>query len=197
MEVVERYCHLRPSSYAKTGLDATVDYPYVDLKLKNTSDYPIFLSTVMVGTELTATMYGYQSPDYDEIELDTEITGTTPMPDAIYEQDDSLKPGEKVLERTGYEGISAIAWRTYYKDGEVVKTEELPSSYYGEVAPIYRVGPEPASTDPKPTPEAEPTPTPEPEPESDPESEPESEPTPEPESTPVPEGSISEDHTSS
>ena len=39
LEVVSRYNHTYPSSYAKIGLDATIDYPYLDLKLKNTTGF--------------------------------------------------------------------------------------------------------------------------------------------------------------
>ena len=63
------------------------------------------------------------------------------MPDAEYEEDDSLKKGEVELDRTGYEGIKAVAWRIYYKNGEEVRREDLPDSYYSEVAPLYKVGP--------------------------------------------------------
>ena len=43
MEVVERYNHKWPSGYVDIGLDATIDYPNLDLKLKNHSAYQMFL----------------------------------------------------------------------------------------------------------------------------------------------------------
>ena len=141
MAVVERYCHLRPSVYVPEGLDATVDYPYVDLKMQNVSGYPIYLAASMEGLELTAAMYGYITDEFDEIRVDSKRTGTVPMPDPIYEEDPSLAKGEIVLDRTGYEGIQAAAWRIYYKDGEEIRREDLPESYYSEVAPIYKIGP--------------------------------------------------------
>lgn len=141
MAVIERYCHLRPSPYVPEGLDATVDYPYVDLRLQNVTAYPIYLSATMEGTRLTATMYGYITDEFDEIKVESERTETIPMPDPEYEEDDSLKKGETKLDRQGYEGIKAAAWRIYYKDGEEVRREDLPESYYSEVAPLYKVGP--------------------------------------------------------
>src|SRR5262249_28583373 len=36
LEIVERQSHSRPSAYTQMGLDATVSYPTVDLKVRNT-----------------------------------------------------------------------------------------------------------------------------------------------------------------
>jgi vancomycin resistance protein YoaR len=41
MKIVERKSHSRPSSYTKLGLDATVAYPRVDLKVMNPFNFPI------------------------------------------------------------------------------------------------------------------------------------------------------------
>jgi vancomycin resistance protein YoaR len=43
VEVMHRKSHSRASSYTKLGLDATVSYPLVDLKLKNNLSFPIMI----------------------------------------------------------------------------------------------------------------------------------------------------------
>lgn len=43
MQIVDRQSHSRPSSYTKLGLDATVSYPKVDLKLKNPFNFPLIV----------------------------------------------------------------------------------------------------------------------------------------------------------
>jgi vancomycin resistance protein YoaR len=43
LEIVERQSHSRPSSYTMPGMDATVAYPIVDLKIKNSLPYPIMI----------------------------------------------------------------------------------------------------------------------------------------------------------
>ena len=43
MDVLERQNHSRPSSYTPPGMDATVSYPVVDLKLKNNFPFPIMI----------------------------------------------------------------------------------------------------------------------------------------------------------
>lgn len=140
MEIVTRWNHLWPSTYCPIGLDATVSYPDLDFKFKNPSKYPVYLITTMSGTKLTATFYGYQSPDYDKIEVTSKQTETIPMPAPIYKKDSTLPVGTTKLDVKGNGGRRATAQRIFYKNGAVVKTEALPSSYYSPVASVYLVG---------------------------------------------------------
>lgn len=106
MEVVERSCHRWPSDYVPIGLDATIDYPGLDLVLKNKSDTQLFLGCTMSGTKLTAKIYGVKSNAYDEIKITSSRGGSS---GSVY---------------------YASAARHYYKGGELIETEELPSSTY-------------------------------------------------------------------
>lgn len=106
MEIVERHCHTFASDYVPTGLDSTIAYPVLDLKMKNTTDYQMFLECKMVDGKLTVTFWGYKDPSYDEIKVANEIS--------------DVEDGE----------FSARAWRVYYKDGKEIKREELGSSQY-------------------------------------------------------------------
>lgn len=161
MEIVARSNHLWVSTYCPIGLDATISYPYLDFKFKNPTQYPVYIVAGMSGTKLTVTFYGYQSPDYDTIQVTSKQTESIPMPAPVYKTDNSLAPGTKKLDVTGNGGKRATAQRIFYKNGSVVKTEALPSSYYSPVAPVYLVGPAaaPAPT-PTPTPPASSAPAP-------------------------------------
>lgn len=117
MQIVERYCHYYQSTYASAGLDATIDYPYLDLKLKNITDYPIYFQCYMSGRTLYCNIYGYQDPSFDEVQIDSYTY------DANREQN----------------YYRAAASRTFLKDGKVVYTEDLPSSTYHYVAPGEKV----------------------------------------------------------
>lgn len=142
MEVVERWYHLQPSDYCTVGLDATVDYPYVDCKLKNNTAYPIYIVSKMEGKELTLKMYGFKDDSYDKIKLEGWYTDFTPKPDPEFKTDNSLKEGEYVRERSGYSGSKAEAKRIWLdKEGNVIKEEALPKSTYSAVSPIFKVGP--------------------------------------------------------
>lgn len=106
LDVEERYNHKWASSYVPTGLDATIDYGNLDLKLSNPTDYQMFLECKLVDSNLYVSFWGYKSPDYDEIKTHNEMT-------------DKNKNSYTVK-----------AWRVYFKDGKEVGRESLGSSTY-------------------------------------------------------------------
>ena len=106
LSIYERAPHERASVYVPTGLDATIDYPNIDLKLENISDYQVFLECKLVNYTLYATFWGVKNPDYDEIKVRNELGETK---------------GSKYY---------VNAYRVYYKDGKKTGEKELPSSYY-------------------------------------------------------------------
>ena len=106
MTIDSRSCHQYASAYVPTGLDATIDYPRLDLKLQNTSGYQMFLECKVDGTTLYATFWGYHSPNYDVIKTRNKV------------------------ESRGDKTYKVRAWRDYYKNGKKVDEEELFTSTY-------------------------------------------------------------------
>ncbi len=53
MEIVERYTHKREIFYAPKGRDATVDYPKLDFKFKNTKPYDVQIRAYTTNNKLT------------------------------------------------------------------------------------------------------------------------------------------------
>ena len=106
MGVEERANHFYTSVYVYGGLDATIDYPNLDLKMKNNSDYQIFVHTWMDGVTLHCEVYGFQPSDWDEIRTESECSWI------------------------GSESFGFEADRVYYKNGKEVKREDLPDSVY-------------------------------------------------------------------
>lgn len=106
MEIVEREPHLWCSYYVYGGLDATIDWGNIDLKLKNNSDYQMFFKCWMDGTQLNIEIYGWQSSEFDEVRTETELD---------WYSSDSY----------GYN-----AYRVFYKNGKEVSREDLPYSVY-------------------------------------------------------------------
>lgn len=105
--IAERHAHAWPAGYATRGFDATVDYPNLDLKLKNNTPYPVYLECYMSGTTLYTNIYGYHSEDYDKITLDHWET--------------TRVEGEYFLEASS---------RTLWKNGQSVRVDSLPISKY-------------------------------------------------------------------
>lgn len=106
MDVEERYCHKWASSYVPTGLDATIDYPNLDLKLSNPTEYQMFMECKLVDSTLYVSIWGCKPDTYDTIKTENKLTS----------QNSS--------------SYSVDAWRVYYKDGKEVDREKLFSSSY-------------------------------------------------------------------
>ncbi len=142
MEIVERDCHSSPSGYCPIGLDATVDYGSIDFRFKNALENPVYIAAWMDGVTLTVSFFGCFPEDWDNIELGSEQTGSEPPRDSVeFEVDGSLAAGQYVRKTSGNNGYYASAWRVFYKNGEQVRTESLPDSYYRSTGKIFLVGP--------------------------------------------------------
>ena len=111
MDVEERACHYYKSTYVDAGRDATIDYGNIDLKLSNPFDYQLFMRCWMDGAELNCEIYGLENPKFDDVEISTT--------DPSYFGN----------------GYTVYTTRYYYKDGEEVDYDELPSSTYYTSAP--------------------------------------------------------------
>ncbi len=107
LAIVMRYNHTYPSTYAKVGFDATVDYPSKDLKLQNNTKYPVYLQCIMDGRKLTVNIYGCPDNTFDEITFESSTL--------------SRVPGSH---------YDVVAYRILWKDGKVIKREQLISSRY-------------------------------------------------------------------
>lgn len=200
MTIVERGCHSVPSSYVPIGQDAAVSYRQLDFQFRNDLSTPIYIAAWMDGTTLYARVYGTKSTEWDSIEVYSKQTGTLARLEKItYQVDNSLAKGEMKLVSQGNYGYTAEAWRDYIKDGEVVKSEAIHSSYYRPTGPTYKMGPgtDPNAT-PTPKPSEEPSASPEPtaeptesataapKPTAEPTAAPTAEPTPAPTAAPTP-----------
>ncbi|WP_072525305.1 VanW family protein [Clostridium sp. Marseille-P3244] len=102
LTIVERSNHSVPSTYVPIGQDAMVNYGTNDLKIRNDYNYPVKFVTYVSGNTLYAEVWGIQPSWFDYIQINSWWTGSR----------------------------SAAANRQYIKNGVVVRTEALPSSYY-------------------------------------------------------------------
>ena len=106
MDIEERSNHKWASAYVPTGLDATIDYPRLDLKLSNPTDYQMFIECKVVDSTLYVSIWGCKSSSYDTIKTHNELTSR------------------------GGDSYTVKAWRVYYKGGKEVDREFLGSSTY-------------------------------------------------------------------
>lgn len=100
LEITERHNHSMMVGYIPAGMDATIAESYLDLKFKNSTDYPIKIVADSAGGKLTFSIMGY-NPDNISVEL-----------------------------VRGGGGFNYTLTRIVKKDGEIIKRENMKSSKY-------------------------------------------------------------------
>lgn len=100
LEILERHNHSMMVSYMPAGLDATISQGALDLRLKNSTSYPVKFSAQASGGVLTFSIWGY-NPDQISVEI--------------------VRSGG---------GYSYSATRIVKKNGEVIHREPLGTSRY-------------------------------------------------------------------
>lgn len=159
--IVERWAHgYVVSWYGEPGLDATIYTPDVDFKFRNdTSAYLLIQAEADTKTgTLTFRFYGTK-PDRTVEIVERKVENVQPPPPPIYQEDPSLKPGEKKQVDWAKEGKDVTIKRVV-KQGDKILYEDVFVSKYKPWAAVYLVGPQ----TPVPTPSPTPTPTPQPTP---------------------------------
>ncbi|MGN1020910.1 MAG: VanW family protein [Aristaeellaceae bacterium] len=131
LEIVERSPHAWPSTYVEKGMDATVNWPNLDFKFKNNTDWPVFIVAYYKSRKVTVELYGMGLGDGVTIDLESEVIRTIePSSEIKYVQNTSLPPGtqqETIKARTGYEVVTYQVW---YQNGKEVDRVQLCKSTY-------------------------------------------------------------------
>ena len=143
LEIVERHSHAWPSDYISPGLDATVDWPALDLKFKNDTDYQIVIVAWWDPSDYTcnAQIYGKKLPDGKSIETRSEIVSRTPAGETEYIADPSLPVGERKTLRNAHDGITAYAYKVWSDaDGNEIDRVYYNSTYYNSYGARIAIG---------------------------------------------------------
>lgn len=150
LEIMDRQSHSKPSSYVKLGLDATVSFPLVDLKIKNSLSFPVMI-------------HAY-SPKPTSIRV--EILGGDPVATVDYHYGVSksegfmrrivvrpdYEPGRRVLHQKGSVGMDVNSLvRIRWNDGRVEERHYF--SGYRPFPEIYWIAPGLGSEELPPLPE--------------------------------------------
>ena len=114
LEIVRSTPHSRPSSYIPMGLDSTVVYPSVDLKLRNPYDFPIVIHYVVNQGSVKVELLGKELPYHAAFER--EILSETAFPTTT-RQDPEMPAGQKIVDQEGYPGYR-IKRRRYLFTGK-------------------------------------------------------------------------------
>ncbi|NLH97185.1 MAG: vanomycin resistance protein VanB [Clostridiaceae bacterium] len=139
LKVTEREHHSMPLSYISPGRDATITESSIDFRFVNNMEHPVLISANVKGNKLTISILGKKRDDGTEFRLRTKTVGIyRPKPEKIV-LDETLEPGQKVVERKAKNGIRVILYRDSYKNGVLQWSEKLTEDYYRPVQGITRV----------------------------------------------------------
>ena len=109
------------------GLDATVVWPYVDLKLKNPYDFPIAIRYRVARGEAHVEVLGKERP-YDKVTFERNVDERLDF-ETITREDDEIAIGHMVVDQPGYPGYNVSRRRIFFKDGKVVKSNRWKLQY--------------------------------------------------------------------
>jgi vancomycin resistance protein YoaR len=141
LRITERTNHALYISHYPQGRDATVNYPDLDLKFVNDTDRWLLLRTFVGSSSLTVNLYG--TPVHRRVESSTSplrVTGIIPVKKEV---DESLDPGEKVVEYTGVPPQATSVTRDVYTEsGKLLYHDTWYSSYRAEPK-VVKLGPTP------------------------------------------------------
>jgi vancomycin resistance protein YoaR len=130
LDIVERINHSRPSGYIHLGLDATVVFPTVDLKLRNPYDFPVVIHAVVDKGTLAFEILGREKPA--RVDYDTVTVGTSSFKRKV-EEDAGVKEGAVVVKQKGIRGVSVRKTRTIHlamgRDRVEVSTDVYPPTF--------------------------------------------------------------------
>ena len=143
LDVIERLPHSRPSAYITMGLDATVVYPVVDLKIRNPYDFPVVVHSHVEGNTVFFELFGKDRPA--NVVFKREIVATRPYPRKVEEK--KGMPRDRVVRKQhGIPGYKIKRTRMIaYGDGSSRKEENV--DIYWPTFELYLVAP---GVDPEP-----------------------------------------------
>jgi vancomycin resistance protein YoaR len=135
LDIVERKPHTRPSFYIKMGMDATVVYPTITLKLKNPFDFPIVLHETVQGGVVRAEILGpRRTRDVTFVRRIDEV-----VPFVEREAPDSKVPvGKRVLAQRGIPGFKVTRYRIVRDGASAVREHD--TDVYPPTTQIWHVG---------------------------------------------------------
>ena len=136
--IVERHNHSNYMASYPDGLDASISWPYMDLKFKNDTDHYLLLLCDYTDTTLTCSLWGinpgyeveYETVDWQEGGKATERTETDP----------ELPEGYEDIKSYGKDGHSIVIERKVYDSAGNLHREDTLESVYQPSATVTVVG---------------------------------------------------------
>jgi vancomycin resistance protein YoaR len=134
-DVLERLPHSRPSAYIPMGLDSTVVFPSVDLKVRNPHPFPVVVHAKTDGNKLRIELLGKMRPV--DVAFGRELVSTVAYKRKVVEEP-TLSGKTVLVKQHGIKGYRIKRSRLLkYPDGTSKKEEA--TDFYPPTTEIYHV----------------------------------------------------------
>ena len=137
--IVKRYPHAWPSDYVPRGEDATVDWPSVDLVMRNDGETPLFVTAWYENQRVTVEVYGMSLGEGVTIDLASETIYVDKVKeeDTVYNYNPNLPLGTTNKIKNAHEGYRTQTYKIWLVNGQEVKREAFYTSDYRKINPTY------------------------------------------------------------
>ena len=143
LKIVLRYAHMFDPGYMPvTGCDATVSWGGPDFAFRNDTDYPIKIVTSYNDdtNELTVTIMGTRGND-NYVVMTNQFLSYSEFK-VVYKEDESVSPGDQVVDQYGHNGYEVRTYRNVYDgDGKLLRSTVEATSDYDRGDKIILVAP--------------------------------------------------------
>jgi vancomycin resistance protein YoaR len=143
LDVLERVPHTRPSAYIKMGLDATVVYPTITFRFKNSYDFPVVLHETVKNGVVRAEILGPERKH--AVTFIRRITEAIPY-EQVEREDDRIPRGMRVLGQRGVAGFAVTRYRITREGYHATRERWL--DRYPPTPQIIRIGTGESSKEP-------------------------------------------------
>ena len=142
MEVVERTNHMFVVGYIDLGQDAAVAYDYLDMKFKNTSNYPVkIVGQTTSDNRVVFSIVGTQENPGRKIELQSDTVKTIDY-STKYTDDRSMAKGSSYVKSYGADGYVVDTFKIVKDNGNIVSQKKLYTSTYSPLTMEVIRGPQ-------------------------------------------------------
>lgn len=140
LKISSRRSHTFEPSYVTPGRDATVSWDQPDFKFINNSSTAIGLRASYADQKVTVSVYGIPIlEDGITWDLDSKKVEDLGTPNPIYEEDQTLQPGEEVIKSKGSAGSRWETYKVVYKNGKEISRElDHKTTYKGHTPVVCR-----------------------------------------------------------
>lgn len=140
LDLVHSRPHSRPSSYVDMGLDSTVVYGSVDMKIKNSFDFPVVFHTKVSAGRVQVEVLGARKV-YDQVAFERQVKEVLPH-STIVRSDSELRTGAEAVSQRGMRGFKVVRTRKLMRGDQVVDTQSW-DLFYPPTSHIVRRGTNP------------------------------------------------------